>query len=147
MRRFGEPPCRNVRYQARPGAYGVILRGRRMLVTEQADPGPELQLPGGGVDPGEGVVAALHREAREETGWRLAVRRRIGVYQRFVYMPEYDMWARKLCHIYLCAPGTRMGAPTEPGHRAVWMDAERAIAALAVDGDAHFAWLAWRGRV
>ena len=98
-------------------------------MTHQADPGPETQLPGGGIDPGEGPLQALYREAREETGWSLGVLRKLGVYQRFTYMPEYDLWARKICHIYLCAPRLCLGPPTETGHTALWLSPEAALEA------------------
>ncbi len=138
MRRFGEPPRRGIVYADRPGAYAVILERGSLLVTEQAEPELELQLPGGGIDPGESPLQALHREALEETGWRLRVRCKLGVYQRFAYMPEYDRWARKICHIYLCAPGLWLHPPTEPGHRAFWMEGAKALPELVSPGDRHF---------
>ncbi|QHQ36966.1 NUDIX domain-containing protein [Algicella marina] len=138
MRRFGEPPFRHQRYTARPGAYAVILRGDRILVTEQDGdrlPEPEIQLPGGGIDPGESPVGALHREALEETGYRLFGLRRLGTYQRFTYMPDYDLWAQKICHIYLAAAGPRHGPPREPDHRPLWMSPADAVARLYSPGD------------
>ena len=53
---------------------------------------------------------ALHRECREETGWRIRVLRRIGAYQRYAYMPEYGLWAHKVCAVYLARPVRRLGA-------------------------------------
>ena len=138
MRRFGEPPRRGVRYTDRPGAYAVIPGPSGLLMTLQDDPGPEIQLPGGGIDPGEGPVEALYREVREETGWSITVERRLGVYQRFTYMPEYDLWARKICHIYLCAPRLCLGPPAEAGHTALWMVPEAAVEVLVSEGDAWF---------
>ncbi|MEM8871358.1 MAG: NUDIX hydrolase [Pseudomonadota bacterium] len=138
MRRFGQPPRKNITYRDRPGAYAILQKGNRLLLTEQADPGPELQLPGGGIDPGESPLIALHREVFEETGWSVRIIRKVGSYQRFVFMPEYDLWARKLCHIYLGVPGQRLGSPLEPGHRAVWLETGRAVHALAGAGDRWF---------
>ena len=138
MRRFGEAvnPARS--YLTRPGAYAVILDGTRVLITEQAEPEREFQLPGGGIDPGEGALRALHRECLEETGWRISILRRLGAFQRYCYMPEYDLWARKVCHIYLARPALRHGPPTEPGHRAFWMPVPTALDLLANEGDRHF---------
>jgi 8-oxo-dGTP diphosphatase len=138
MRRFGEAVVPGQRYANRPGAYAVVLDGRDVLMTEQSDPHPEVQLPGGALDPGEGAVRALHRECLEETGWRIRVERRLGFFQRYTYMPEYDLWARKVCHIYLARAVYAVGPPAEPGHRAVWMPIETAAVRAGVEGDRHF---------
>ena len=99
IRRVGHSPDPNVRYQLRPGAYAILpLRGG-LLVTLQSEPAPEIQLPGGGIDPGESPLQALHREVFEETGWHIYAPRRLGAFRRFVFMPEYNMWAEKLCTI------------------------------------------------
>lgn len=138
MRRFGEPVVTSQTYANRPGAYAVILDGRDVLLTEQVEPRQEIQLPGGGIDPGEGALRALHRECLEETGWRIAVRRRLGAFQRFAYLPEYDLWARKVCHVFLARAVRRDGAPREPGHRPLWMPIETAAERAAIDGDRHY---------
>lgn len=135
IRRFGESVKAGQHYRPRPGVYAVLMLGSDVLVTHQAEPNPEFQLPGGGIDPGEHPVAALHREVIEETGWRIAAPRRIGSFRRFTYMPEYDRWAEKLCTVYLARPVLRHGPPTEAGHTAVWMSAEQAMRLLANDGD------------
>jgi len=136
MRRFGEPVIPGQTYRTRPGAYAIIREGGDVLVTESPD--GEVQLPGGGIDPGEGVLRALHRECREETGWTIRIERRLGAYLRFCYLPDYGFWARKVCHIYLCRPARRIGAPAEDGHRALWMPIATALTLLESDGDRAF---------
>lgn len=138
MRRFGERVVRGQVYRRRPGAYAVLLRDGAVLLTHQAQPVPEYQLPGGGIDPGEGPAQALHREVFEETGWAIAAPRRVGVYKRFAYMPEYDLWAEKVCFIHVARPVLRRGAPTEPGHRAVWAEPAAAVDLVPNAGDRHF---------
>ena len=131
LSRQGRPPRRGEAYRLRPGAYAVLTRGGRVLLTEQSMPGRlELQLPGGGIDPGEAVLPALHREVLEETGYRCGALVRLGAYRRFTFMEEYGFHAEKLCTIYLGRVGTRVGPPSEPGHRAVWMDGASAVARL-----------------
>lgn len=136
--RLGEPARMDIRYRLRPGAYVVLLRGRDVLLTHQAEPVPEYQLPGGGIDPGESPFVSLHREVMEETGWRIGPAKRLGAYRRFTYMPEYDLWAEKLCHVYVARPVRAHGDPTEPGHGAYWADASLVPDILSSAGDRAF---------
>lgn len=136
--RFGRVPEVGRRYVTRPGAYAILLRGEEMLVTYQHAPHDEFQLPGGGIDAGESPVSALHREVYEETGYTMSAPRRLGAFRRFTYMPEYDMWAEKVCAIYVARPARRLGPPLEADHEAVWMPVEVAAKALANVGDRVF---------
>ncbi|WP_068116289.1 NUDIX domain-containing protein [Tropicimonas marinistellae] len=138
IRRVGEPVEPGRRYILRPGAYAILRRGGLVLLTHQAEPIPELQLPGGGVDPGEQPVAALHREVYEETGWTMQLERRLGAFRRFTFMPEYDIWAEKLCTVYLAKPGRRLGPPTEELHLPIWLPIREAAETLGNAGDRHF---------
>jgi 8-oxo-dGTP pyrophosphatase MutT (NUDIX family) len=96
IRRVGHAPRADQSYTLRPGAYAILPLGHRVLLTAQSSRELDIQLPGGGIDPGESPVQALHREVLEETGWAIAYPRRLGAFRRFVYMPEYDLWAEKL---------------------------------------------------
>jgi 8-oxo-dGTP diphosphatase len=135
IRRYGDPPRPGQIYRRRPGVYAVLLRGDSILATHQQDPVPEFQLPGGGIDRGEHPIPALHREVIEETGWRIEVTRRLGAFRRFTYMPEYDLWAEKVCNVYLARPVRRLGPPTEAGHTALWLPVDIALKKLGNPGD------------
>ncbi|ASP19724.1 RNA pyrophosphohydrolase [Antarctobacter heliothermus] len=137
-RRFGTPPQAGQRYKLRPGAYAILPRDGRLLLTHQAAPLPEVQLPGGGIDPGENALQALYREVFEETGWRIASPRRLGAFRRFTFMPEYDLWAEKLCIIYMATPVRPHGPPTESGHSAIWRTPRAAMHELGNPGDRAF---------
>ena len=107
MRRIGEPWLRGRPYRDRMGVYAIVTGADGMVLV--VDERGELQLPGGGIDPGESPIRALHREVIEETGWRIAAPRRIGAYQRFVWLPDYGYWARKSQLIFTARavqPGT-----------------------------------------
>ncbi|MEM7507107.1 MAG: NUDIX domain-containing protein [Pseudomonadota bacterium] len=137
MRRIGEPWLPGKPYRDRPGVYAIITGSLRsgapgLLCVEQDG---EMQLPGGGVDPGEHPIAALHREVLEETGWTISAPRRIVGFQRFVYMPEYQYWARKAQAIYVSRAIHRLGPPQEAGHTPHWLPVEVALHALDVEGD------------
>ncbi|WP_241668107.1 NUDIX hydrolase [Pedococcus bigeumensis] len=64
-------PGEEARPYQRTAAYGVVTSDRGVLLTElsalTSAPG-RWTLPGGGLDPGEAPVAALHREVWEESG-------------------------------------------------------------------------------
>ncbi|MCF2906049.1 NUDIX hydrolase [Octadecabacter sp. CECT 8868] len=141
MRRYGDRVDPAMRYRPRPGAYVILQRGNDLLLTEQDGARlkhPEIQLPGGGIDAGEHVIPALHREVMEETGWRMTRPTRIGAYKRFVYMPEYDMWAEKICAIYWAEPTYCYGPPLEELHTAIWVPMRQAPTLLSNEGDADF---------
>jgi 8-oxo-dGTP diphosphatase len=138
IRRVGSPPHSDRSYRLRHGVYAILPRAGGLLVTLQHAPQPELQLPGGGVDPGESPLRALHREVMEETGWIIASPRRVGAFRRFAYMPEYDIWAEKLCTIYTARPVRAVCAPTEEGHTPLTVSLADAAAELGNPGDRLF---------
>lgn len=146
--RFGPFPKSSSSYRRRPGAYAILWRGGQILLTRQDAPEPEFQLPGGGIDPGESPLAALHREVVEETGWTIGGARFLGSYRRFCFMPDYDLQAEKLCQIWLARPIRRLSLPTEPGHSAHWVSPPRALELLVDPGSRHALgrWLAGRPR-
>ena len=53
-------------------------------------------------------------------------------------MPDYDLWAEKICHVYVARPVRKLHAPSEPYHETLILDADDAIAALGNDGDRMF---------
>lgn len=138
IKRHGDRPKAGQAYEMRAGAYGILRRGSDVLLAWQSEPYNDLLLPGGGIDPGESPIQALHREVYEETGWRISRPLRLGAFRRFTYMPEYDKWAEKVCHVFTARPIVRLGPPLEPDHTAVWMNAETALPLLCNDGDAAF---------
>lgn len=116
----------------------MIEHGDQVLLTYQGGEFQEYQLPGGGVDPGEQLIPALHREVMEETGWTIHGIRRLGAFRRFTYMPEYDLWAEKLCLLYHARAGVRQSDPLEPDHDAVLVSRKTALAVIDNPGDWHF---------
>ncbi len=101
----------------RASVSAVIVRDGRLLLGRRADSG-EWGLPGGSVELGETVTAALEREVREETGLEVTVGRLIGVYSdprlQVVRYPDGRVWHYvNLC--FACAPrgGSLRPAPGE----------------------------------
>ncbi len=138
IRRIGQSPRPDITYQLRAGAYAILPIEARFLLAMQVGEDFEVMLPGGGIDPGESPVRALHREVMEETGWRIAAPRRLGAFRRFVYMPEYDLWAEKLCHIYVARPTRQLADPTEPDHVPLVLSGPEAVEMIGNEGDRMF---------
>ncbi len=138
IRRYGASIQHGRKYVLRRGAYAILPRDSGVLLTHQAAPKPEFQLPGGGIDPGESPIQALHREVLEETGWHISTPRRLGAFRRFTWMPEYRIWAEKICHIYLARPVRQIGPPSEPDHLAVWAPGRAAAEMVGNSGDRAF---------
>lgn len=138
IRRMGMPPRRDQTYRLRPGAYAILPLKGRFLMTAQVTPQIDVQLPGGGIDPGESPLHALHREVIEEIGWRIAYPRRLGAFRRFVFMPEYELWAEKLCTVYVAHPVRQIAEPIEPDHVTLVLSAGECADVLGNDGDRMF---------
>ena len=137
---FGERVNSKIRYQRRVGAYGIIFHKKELLLTEQITSANniEVQLPGGGLDKNESLIRALYREVLEETGWGIKVLKKEGVFQRFTYMPEYNIWAHKVCHIYRCAATIQKTKQLEKNHRFIILNKKKALEALTDKGFKYF---------
>ena len=71
--KFHCPDCGFTYYHNTAAATGCIIRSGEKVVLLVRDKEPalgKLDLPGGFVDPGEGVLEGLCRELREELGWQ-----------------------------------------------------------------------------
>lgn len=136
MRRYGEKIKREIEYKIRVSVYGIVSVGNKILLTDQDE--EEIQLPGGGVDDGEHKIHALIREVQEETGWKINPIRHLGCYQRFVFMPEYTLWAQKICHIYYCKGVYPLSEPLEKCHVPILTTPKLALKLLQNQGDRAF---------
>jgi 8-oxo-dGTP diphosphatase len=133
MRHFGPPPSPSIVYRERRGAYGLIIRDGHVLLAEQDG---DLLLPGGGIDPGETPIRALHREVYEETGWRIGPPTYVGAFTRHDWLVEERYHARKVALIFRARAIRRLGPPLEPDHSPVWVEAAIAPSLLSVEGEA-----------
>lgn len=101
----------------RPSVSAFVLHGGRLLLQQRAD-NSQWGLPGGSVEIGETVAAAIVREVREETGFEVQVERLIGVYSdpRFQVVRYADgrVWHYvNLCFGCALAGGAARPAPEE----------------------------------
>ena len=100
----------------RVGVNAAIIRSGEILVVEFEDEtGYHLNLPGGGVDAGESLLAALVREVREETCLEVEVGRLLLVweYEPTRYAGRYGP-THKLGLVFLASrvPAASRGRPT-----------------------------------
>jgi glycerol 3-phosphatase-2 len=106
----------------RPSVSAVVLREGRLLLLRRAD-NRQWGLPGGSVEIGETVTAAIEREVREETGYEVAVGRLVGVYSdprlQIVRYPDGRVWH----YVNLCfACHLRGGQPRPQPGEALALD-------------------------
>lgn len=125
---------RHGRVFRRHAARGIVLRGSRMLLlfTERYN---DFSLPGGGVDEGEDIQAALRRELEEETGAReVRVQQHYGYIEEYrpLRKPGYDLMHMS-SHFFVCDVAAKLAAPRMEAHeigngmRPVWVDIAEAI--------------------
>ena len=96
----------------------LILDGDKILLVERAQPPLEgyWSLPGGVVEIGEGLEAALRREVREETGLRVEVVKVAEVFERILRDGGGRVEYHYVLIDYLCrARGGRLAASDDAG--------------------------------
>ena len=85
----------------RSSVSAVIFDRRGRLLLQQRSDGGQWGLPGGSVEIGESLAAAVVREVREETGLTVTPRRLIGVYSdpsiQVVRYPDGNVWHYVSC--------------------------------------------------
>ena len=87
----------------RPSVYGLILDGDRLLLGYISKTG-KYCLPGGAVERGEPLEAALRREIKEETGLEVATSEFIGFKEDFFYYDPLDEGSHCFLFFYRCHP-------------------------------------------
>ncbi len=120
-------------YVPRPGAYAVILDGRRLAVIRTAG---GYFLPGGGCDDGEAPVAALRREVREECGREVEAGQMIGEAVEYLFAEAEGRYYRIDATFFEGTLGDQVAEASEPDHVLMWLEAGRAIGLLARKGQA-----------
>ena len=89
-----------------------ILNGSRLaLIRKHLFPPGVWRPPGGGVNPGEGFVEAVRREAYEETGLDVALERYlVNAHARFLYKPPELDWRT---HVFLATTADESPEPRD----------------------------------
>jgi len=96
----------------RPSVYGVVLHERRILLGK-ARSTQKYVLPGGGIEKGEPVDAALKREVWEETGVEVEVGAFLHFETDLFYYDPFDLALHGFLFFYACKPITTALNPPE----------------------------------
>ncbi len=96
----------------RPSVYGIILHERQMLLA-QARSTRKYVLPGGGIEKGEPVDAALKREVWEETGVQVEVGEFLHFETDLFYYDPLELALHGFLFFYRCTPVTTALNPPE----------------------------------
>jgi len=113
----------------RAGAYAVITNAEALVAAVRGSHGP--LLPGGGMEPFETPIEAVHREVREELGRRFIVGERLG--QAIQYFVSGGECQALYATFYAGELGEVISATHE--HELEWVPADQLF-------HAHHAWAA-----
>lgn len=87
----------------RPSVYGVIVNEEGHLLVSVSRSTGKYTLPGGGVDVGETLVQALHREALEECNIRIKILKGpLHLQETFFYYEPLDRAWQCYLHLFVC---------------------------------------------
>jgi len=109
-RKFWCPDCEFVYYHNIAAATGCVIQAGEKVLLLVRDKEPalgKLDLPGGFVDGGEGILEGLCRELREELNWQPAAADALTLFASFPNTYPYKGIVYNTCDIFftVCAPG------------------------------------------
>jgi 8-oxo-dGTP diphosphatase len=144
---FGEPdPGRAA--PDRPAAFAIVPRDRRIAVVRVtfATGGGRLDLPGGGLDPGETPAQAAVRECGEEAGLRISVGEPLTRADHYFVNMEGETNNTRGTFYAATLLAEAPELKTEADHALEWMTPDEALVAL--DRESHaWALTAWLRRL
>ncbi|GEM_PF-571816 len=89
----------------RTSAYALIIHAGQILLLRGRFTG-KYALPGGGIELGERIEAALQREVHEEAGLEVRIERFLSFTDNFFYYDPLDLAIHGFLFFYLCTPLT-----------------------------------------
>lgn len=89
----------------RPAVYAVITHQKRIVLMNTKSTGKYF-FPGGGVELGERLEEALHREVKEETGLKVRIERLFHFKEKFFYYDPLQEAYHSFCFFFWCSPQT-----------------------------------------
>jgi 8-oxo-dGTP diphosphatase len=112
----------------RPSVYGLIIHEQKLLLA-QASYTQKYVLPGGGIEKGEAIEAALMREIAEETGITVVVGEFVHFQTDLFYYDPLDLAIHGFMFYYQCVPLSTelpfIQHPDDEGlDRAMWVNVD-----------------------
>lgn len=86
----------------RPSVYALITQPASLLLIRL--PNGQYVLPGGGIEKGERLEEALHREIHEEAGIEITIDHFFTVNESVIYFPKNDLAAHFHRFVFCCTP-------------------------------------------
>lgn len=120
-------------YPDRPVAFGVAVRdGLVALVRVTPPEGPaRVDLPGGGIDPGEGPEAAMAREFGEETGLVVRATERLALADHYFTNGSGEAFNTRGVFFAAAVEGAQPDLKVEDDHTLLWAAPEVALRLLS----------------
>ena len=107
----------------------IVQNERAVIVRRRHAPGRgEWTLPGGRVEWGEGLVEAVHREMREETGLDVVVGPVVELFERIERSADRAVTVHFVIVDYVCAPSAGTLHAGDDADAAVWVGVEELAA-------------------
>ena len=131
-------------YADRPAAFGILERDGQVAAVRivKPDGASWIDLPGGGVDPGESPEQGVVREFGEEAGLEVAVRASFALADQFFVNTEGEAWNNRSAFFVLDLVAENPALKIEEDHTLIWLSPLEAIASLRHDSHA-WAVAAW----
>lgn len=115
---FGAPHMGQA-YNVQDCSYAVIRNENGEVAVARTPKG--IVLLGGGVESGESERDALHREAYEESGYRIRILSRLGIASQYVNNTAKGRYRLKRGTFFECQLTEKLGPPVEDDHELVWL--------------------------
>lgn len=116
------------RYPERPiiGVGAVIINDGCVLLVERGNEPLKgwWSLPGGGVETGETLEAAIRREVREETCLEIEILEIVEIFERIIRDPDGRAEYHYILIDYLCRPAGGEASPATDAARIAWVRCE-----------------------
>ena len=110
-----------------PAVAAVIFQGDKVLLVKRAKEPSKGQwtLPGGVIEVGEGHIAALNREIKEETGLRIEVKSLVEVIDKIVLDSNGEVRYHYLILDYWAEHKSGIARPASDALSTKWMDIDK----------------------